>query len=300
MTAYLIVYGKDPSDRFAAYQYPSRTAAREASLKLVPNSTDAEHGNGGGCAYVIERAEDVTLSGIVLVAVYNALTNANLKKFETRQIGVERLLKHLPEFAQKAAPIEENKNMDTETTAEAPKKYVMGEFHPVRRNSNIGSVLGVIQDNPGITVSNIAQRTHITKDKVVAMLKALRRSHGIDHSIDDDGMVNLVLREDKSLFRDNKEKPVRSGAPRQHTKTSEIMEKAKNGVMPVKPVVTSPTNMHRQKHFDTLAALASSDKWDEVRAYHMKGIDSYSAMINRYRDALLAYHETQMRELEPA
>lgn len=130
MTAYLIVYGKDPSDRFAAYQYPTRTAAREASLKLVPNSTDADHGNGGGCAYVIERPEDITLSGTVLVAVYNALTNANLKKFETRQVGVERLLKHLPEFAQKAAPpINEEKSVDTNTeTKTTGKRGRKGRF----------------------------------------------------------------------------------------------------------------------------------------------------------------------------
>jgi hypothetical protein len=62
---------------------------------------------------------------------------------------------------------------------------------------------------------------------------------------------------------------------------------------PKKPIISSPTNQYRQKHFDQLEALAREGKWDEVRAYNMRGIDGYSKKINEYRDALIAANEKQ-------
>lgn len=60
---------------------------------------------------------------------------------------------------------------------------------------------------------------------------------------------------------------------------------------PKKPIIISPTNQYRQKHFDQLEALARDGKWNEVRAYNMRGLDGYSKKINQYRDELIAAHE---------
>jgi len=58
------------------------------------------------------------------------------------------------------------------------------------------------------------------------------------------------------------------------------------------PVVTSPANPHYQKHFDRLFGLARVGDWDAVRDYEVKGSNTYSKMVARYRQDLLAVHAT--------
>jgi hypothetical protein len=56
------------------------------------------------------------------------------------------------------------------------------------------------------------------------------------------------------------------------------------------PVVTSAANPHYQKHFDRLFDLAKAGDWEGVRNYEVKGSNSYSKMVARYRQDLLAVH----------
>jgi hypothetical protein len=56
------------------------------------------------------------------------------------------------------------------------------------------------------------------------------------------------------------------------------------------PVVTSAANPHYQKHFDRLFGLAKAGDWEGVRNYQVKGSNSYSKMVARYRQDLLAVH----------
>jgi hypothetical protein len=56
------------------------------------------------------------------------------------------------------------------------------------------------------------------------------------------------------------------------------------------PVVTSAANPHYQKHFDRLLDLAQAGDWVGVRNYEVKGSNSYSKMVARYRQDLLAVH----------
>jgi hypothetical protein len=56
------------------------------------------------------------------------------------------------------------------------------------------------------------------------------------------------------------------------------------------PVVTSKANPHYQKHFDRLFSLAKAGDWDAVRDYEVTGSNSYSKMVARYRQDLLAVH----------
>jgi hypothetical protein len=56
------------------------------------------------------------------------------------------------------------------------------------------------------------------------------------------------------------------------------------------PVVTSVANAHYQKHFDRLFDLAQAGDWDGVRNYEVKGSNSYSKRVARYRQDLLAVH----------
>jgi len=56
------------------------------------------------------------------------------------------------------------------------------------------------------------------------------------------------------------------------------------------PVVTSAANPHYQKHFDRLFGLAKAGDWEAVRDYKVTGSNSYSKMVERYRQDLLALH----------
>src|ERR1700730_13669416 len=63
------------------------------------------------------------------------------------------------------------------------------------------------------------------------------------------------------------------------------------GALPEKaPGVTSVANPHYQKHFDRLFGLAKAGDWDAVRDYKVTGSNSYSKMVARYREDLLALH----------
>jgi hypothetical protein len=63
------------------------------------------------------------------------------------------------------------------------------------------------------------------------------------------------------------------------------------GQLPEKPpVVTSKANPHYQKRFDTLHGYAAAGDWDAVRNYKVTGSNSYSKMVARYRQDLLALH----------
>jgi hypothetical protein len=82
-------------------------------------------------------------------------------------------------------------------------------------------------------------------------------------------------------------------APRKASRSSYAIdpEAIAAGKLPDKPpVVTSKANPHYQKHFDRLFVLASAGNWDAVRDYEVKGSNSYSKMVARYRQDLLALY----------
>jgi hypothetical protein len=61
------------------------------------------------------------------------------------------------------------------------------------------------------------------------------------------------------------------------------------GVMPAKPVLTTAGfTASYQKRIDSLAELAEAGDWAAVAAYEVKGRNTYSKIVIRYRDALVA------------
>ena len=56
------------------------------------------------------------------------------------------------------------------------------------------------------------------------------------------------------------------------------------------PVVTSAANPYYQKRFDELHKLAAAGDWAAVRDYKISGSNSYSKLIARYQQDLLALH----------
>ena len=63
------------------------------------------------------------------------------------------------------------------------------------------------------------------------------------------------------------------------------------GKLPDKaPIVTSAANPHYQKRFDELHKLAAAGDWAAVRDYKVSGSNSYSKLVARYQQDLLALH----------
>jgi hypothetical protein len=73
-------------------------------------------------------------------------------------------------------------------------------------------------------------------------------------------------------------------------KEAELDEATARGVMPEKPIITSPANQHYQKRFDRLAELAAADDWTAIEAYAVNGSNTYAEKLRRYRDRLLIAH----------
>lgn len=91
----------------------------------------------------------------------------------------------VPEGQELFAPLAEPK------PEKAPRQAKIGEFKRVRRASGLGKLVEATM--AGGTAAEIGERTGQTADDVTAALKSLRRSHGIDHAITEDGQVSLVL-----------------------------------------------------------------------------------------------------------
>jgi hypothetical protein len=62
------------------------------------------------------------------------------------------------------------------------------------------------------------------------------------------------------------------------------------------PEVTSAANQRYQTHFDKLLELATAGDWAAVRKYEITGSNSYSKMVARYREDLLAVRKAQQTE----
>lgn len=157
MTTYLIVYGRDLDDRFAAYRFENRADAIRPN-GLVPSVP--VDGNGsydptrepipgvGGCHMVLETEEEAArnVGGPAQVALYNRLTGEAVTRFADRVTGGKRLLaalaKHAIEPTGANAPIVDaptdepearEVGFDPETVTEA---IALGETLPEEKTVN--------------------------------------------------------------------------------------------------------------------------------------------------------------------
>lgn len=221
MTAYLIVFGLNPTDRFAAYSFPDRPAARIASLPasgLVPRVPP--DGVAGGHAYLVETEEDIVRSPLAnqLIAIYNTLagTGVHVNRFESRSVGVRRLLELLASTARPAVELSHQENTDM------PRPATVGEFRPIRRASKLGRIVAAV-DNTS-TIAAIATSTENTHEDVARLLKIARRDHGVDHSFDSDtGVVTLVLPDGVSSALESEREP-RAASNGNGTTKTKILE----------------------------------------------------------------------------
>ncbi len=160
---------------------------------------------------------------------------------------------------------------------------------------------------------NMADRFPPGTRVIVLEGKRKRRSGAVDYRVDAtscrvkfDGPYPSEMCRYNQLSLDDGSEPLPSivkpgrkarAAPsgnRQPSRRVELDMLAATGVMPTKPVMTSPTNKAQyQPRFDKLEAMATAGDWDGVRGYEVKGINSYAKMVKQYRERLLAAHEAQ-------
>lgn len=70
--------------------------------------------------------------------------------------------------------------------------------------------------------------------------------------------------------------------------TDAAMEAAKAGRMP-EPLTFPASNSYAQKHVEAMLELARADNKAAVEAYTIKGTNTYSKALRRFREALLVY-----------
>lgn len=233
MTAFVIVYGKDPSDCFAAYRSQTREAAWLASVRLVPGVPPGS--SAGGCGYVIENVGDVTFSGPLLVGVYNALAGTvamgAVKKFENRAVGVKRLLALLEKCQARVPANFESEGVvmaksETKNGVAAARKKTAGvgrphnakKFSALRPDSMRANILLAMLAGHK-TIPAIAKAAKVPEDRVVPHLDATSRDKGIGYSVTE---VNGVMQYEV-LLPPNANKDNVIGAP---------VEKAKSKAAP--------------------------------------------------------------------
>ncbi len=105
-----------------------------------------------------------------------------------------------------------------------PRQLKVGEFKQVRRTSGLGKLVEAAQ--AGGTAAEIGARVDQTGDEVIAALKNLRRSHGIDYAVDGD-QVRLIVPEGQDPFIAIKERTTvqrEPGLPRQPRQVGEFKQ----------------------------------------------------------------------------
>ncbi len=286
-------------DRVTAYaaRFPSRFAfVVEREDDLLGLATCTPDGEPQSC----------TLTGAGCARIYNAFADEPVDgRFTNRTAGAKRTWRLLMNI-EPSLPMEHREDkviMEVQEQEKKPRRRAgltpLGQPAQVKVGTHTALVLGEAMKSG--TLAEIAEASGVPEAKTATILRStLRVNHGIRVDMDSDGNVLVVLPtgyDAESIFKAKGEPKARKGdgGPRR-TKNTELDEAAARGEFPEKPVVLSETNAHRQKHFDKLYELAGSGDWDGVAAYHMKGIDTYSKSINRYRDRLLAAHAAQQSQ----
>ena len=225
---------------------------------------------------------------------YRALGGPNIAGFKHgREEADRRIMELLIKRVDKLEPMSASLIRQPKQVNDM-KKVKLGKFEKIREASKLGAAMKAILSG-GATLGSLGALLGTDSVKVSALLKRARVGHGVDHAIDDAGVVSVTLPKGvdaDSLFKvpAPKKTPRPDGEVRHIDRIQQQFKAAESGQMPTKPIVTSETNKHRQKHFDVLCAHAEAGEWDKVAAYQMRGIDTYTKMIHRYRDQLLAAH----------
>lgn len=173
----------------------------------------------------------------------------------------------------------------------------------IRENTYAAKVLHAALGDK-LSYDEIATLAEYPVNKVVLLFRsALRTKHGVSSLVDSEGKVHVVLPtgfDEDSIFTaaaERKGRPPGSGGatgPRNGKRSKELTA-AQEGEWPTKPVITSETNKHRQKHLDKLHDLAEAGEWDKIENYELGkkgwGKDTYSKLIYHYQQCLLAAYQ---------
>jgi hypothetical protein len=174
------------------------------------------HAGSSHGSIIVENEADLgvdVLATSTILRIFNDLTGSGLKKFETRAIGVDRLMKILPTVAVPAPEAQPKENtMDeptTTTTAEpkAPKAKKQAQNQPasavkfkvgrIRPGTARAQVLALM--NGSSTGADIDVVMSFKPGYSLAHFYCLARDCGIGYSFDGEGRVRAEYPEGQSL-----------------------------------------------------------------------------------------------------
>lgn len=175
--AYLITLKNDKN--FAATVYPSRQSAEKAFDHLL----------GGDAGWVVQTEEDLaSMSGKLLVDVFNGLTNSDISKFENRAVGTKRLLSVLPQVAIKPTNRKEKTVSDTETKK---GRQPINASHPTRsdwkkiRSGSMRARIAGAMFTGAASIDEIAAAADVPADRVLPHIYATAKDAGVGYHVED-------------------------------------------------------------------------------------------------------------------
>ena len=173
----------------------------------------------------------------------------------------------------------------------------LGKFKQIRPDTHLGRIVAAAVGGDR-TLDGIAAASGRTADQVKADLHRARVTHGIDHSINADGRVELIVPAGKELFNEPappaeaKEKVV--GAPRR-TMAQAMLEAARQGSFPTPPDFSAETHKRWRPKLARLVQLVAARDVAGLRAFEIKPISSSPIALARYRDAAVVAIEATPR-----
>lgn len=157
----------------------------------------------------------------------------------------------------------------------------LGKFKQVRADTHLGRIVAAAVGGDR-TLDGIAAASGRTADQVKADLHRARVTHGIDHTVHEDGRVSLIGAE---LF--NEPTPAEEkieGAPR-NTMATKMLEAARQGTFPAAPDFSAETHKRWRPKLARLVELVAARDVVGLRNFEIKPISSSPKALARYRDA---------------
>lgn len=183
---------------------------------------------------------------------------------------------------------------------EEMKLPMVGQGAQVRYGSKLAATLRQALRG-GMSVDEIAETLGRDSKKIVLDLNLLRKKHGVAWLVNSAGKIEVSLPlgfTQESIFTEPMAPRVRGegGGRGPQKRTQEMYDAAARGEYPEKPVITSASNMHRQKNLDKIEAWAEEGDWESIEALQQNGIDTYSKMIRRYQECMLMAHRFHLNQ----
>jgi hypothetical protein len=183
------------------------------------------------------------------------------------------------------------------TAKKTGRPYTLGEFKPLRPSSAMGKIARAIEDGCS-SIDGVSAQLGMDRDEIVGHLRSARRTHGIDHTLAEDGALALIVPLGQAVFKE----AAAAAEPKQQSngeakprapRIDKALEVAKQGIMPQVPDFSANTHKPWRKKLDQVIAMVNEHDLDGLRAFTVNAVSTSPRAILRYRDCALAALEAR-------